>query len=207
MNRTLFAAPRLLTYGLLLVAVLAIAGWVKPYLNGPDVALTTLYRTKPQPVAAPTVKWLTRVEHKTVTERVEVPVEVIRELPAKETKRLEEDFGLKLPELRAENRELVDILAVPKAPRGGEMALTVNTGSGKIDGIFRAKSAPFVELGGMREVGIDYDALNRAASGYYRQDLVRIGPAIVNGKAFAGVPLTPGKSSTLGVMVGVAVRF
>ena len=207
MNRVLFQAPRLLTYGLIVVAMLAVAGWIKPYLNGPDLAIATIYRPKPVPVQVEKVKWLTRVEHMTTTTRVEVPVEVIRELPAKETQRIEHDFGLKLPELRAENRELVDVLAVPKAPRGGEMALTVNTGSGKIDGIFRAKPAPFFELGGLREAGVDADVVNRSITGYYRQDLLRVGPAVVNARAFAGVPIQSGDKPTAGVCLGVAVRF
>lgn len=207
MKRVLVNAPRWLTYTALVVAVLAAIGWVKPYLVGPDLALATIYRPKPVPVEIETVKWLTKVETKTVKERVEVPVEVIRELPVKETKRLEEDFGLALSELRADNRELVDVLAIPRAPRGGEMAVTINTESGRIDGVFRPKAAPLFELGGMREVGIDYDPINAVATGYYRQDLVRVGPAIVHAKAFAGASLGPGKGSTAGVSIGVAVRF
>jgi hypothetical protein len=187
------------------VGALIILGWVKPYLSGPDLALTSLYRPKPVHVEVETVKWLTKT--KTVKERVEIPIEVIREVPVKVEKKLDEDFGIKLLDLKAQNRELVDILAVPRAPRGGEMAVTVSTATGRIDGIFRAHPAPLIELGGLREVGLDYDPLNSTATGYYRQDLLRLGPAIVNAKAFAGVPLAPGKSANVGVMVGVAVRF
>jgi hypothetical protein len=201
----LFAAvPRWLTWSLLLAVlagVLFLVGWIKPYLEGPDLAITTIYRPRPVPVQIETVKWLTKVETRTVKERVEIPVEVIRELPAKEARRLENDFGITIPELRADSRELVDILTVPKAPHGGEMALTVNTGTGDIDGIFRAKRAPFVQLGGVREAGVAYSVIDRSAEGYYRQDLVRVGPAVVHGRAFATT------TGDYGVTVGVGVRF
>lgn len=204
MRNVSLAVPRWLTWGLILAiaaGALALVGWIKPYLEGPDLAMATIYRPKPVPVEVETVRWLTKVETRTTRERVEIPVEVIRELPAKETKRLEADFGVTLPELRADNRELVDILSVPKAPHGGEMALTVNTQTGDIDGIFKPKAAPLVALGGMREAGLGYNIIQRSAEGYYRQDLIRIGPAVVNGRAYATT------AGDYGVSVAVAVRF
>ncbi len=201
------ALPGWLSLGVLaaiVVGLLAAIGWVKPYLAGPDLAVTTIYRPRPVPVEVERVKWLTRTEVK--TERVEVPVVVIREVEPKIEKKLAEEFNLELPKLAAENRALVDVVAVPRAPYGGEMALTVSTEAGTIEGIFRARPAPFLELGGMRELGVDYDPFNRAASGYYRQDLVRIGPAVINGKAFAELPLGGGSASA-GASIGVAVRF
>lgn len=199
--------PAWCSFGLLAalaIGALALVGWIKPYLSGPDLGVATVYRPKPVPVRVETVKWIKRVERQTVT----VPVEIIREVPAKTEEQLTQKFGFAIGDLRAEQKELVDILAVPKAPHGGEMALTVNTSSGKIAGTFRPNQAPFLELGGMREIGLEYDPLNTMAGGYYRQDLVRIGPAIVNGKAFARLPLTPGsKAPDFGVSIGVAVRF
>lgn len=199
--------PTWLTLGMLgaiVAGVLVLVGWIKPYLQGPDLALTTVYRPKPVPVKVESVKWLTKVER----ERITVPVEVIREVPAKEAERLHTDFHLDIAELKAANAELVDVVAVPRAPYGGEMALTANTSTGKIDGIFRATPAPLVEFGGLREVGVDVDPLQRRAHGYYRQDLVRLGPAVINGKAFVGAPLTPaGRAPDWGITVGVAVRF
>jgi hypothetical protein len=187
------------------VGVLFLVGWIKPYLHGPDLALTTIYRPKPVPVKVETVKWMTKVK----TEKVEVQVEVIREVPAKVEKQLL-GFGINLKELHAENKELAKILGVPRAPHGGEMALTVNTGSGEIEGIFKPKQAPFIEFGGMREVGMDYEPLGKVAGGYYRQDLVRLGPVIVNGKAFVKAPIAPAASSKgidYGVSIGAAIRF
>jgi hypothetical protein len=207
MMRTLIAAPRWVTYALIVVALLAAWGWAAPFVSGPDLAIATIYRPKPVPVEVETVRWLTKVETQIKRERVEVPIEVIREVPAKIEKRLEENFAITLPELRAEGRELVDVIAVPPAPRGGEMALTVQTSTGKIDGIFRAKSAPFIELGGMREAGVDYDAINSAVIGYYRQDLLRVGPGIINGKVFASAPLAAGQAPDYGASIGVAIRF
>ncbi|MGZ5445283.1 MAG: hypothetical protein ACXW5J_26760 [Thermoanaerobaculia bacterium] len=197
-----------LTYLLITVAFLAAWGWIKPFLEGPDLRFSTLTRTRPVPVEVPRTEWLVKVEKKIVRERVEVPVEVIREVPVKVVERIERDFGLKLPELRGEGRELVDVLEVPPAPHGGEMALTIHTGTGKIDGIFRARPMPLFELGGMREVGLDYDPLNAAATAYYRQDLVRVGPAIINGRVFAAAP-TGGDAGvpSYGVSLGVAIRF
>jgi hypothetical protein len=206
-TRILVSAPRWVTYALIIVAALAVVGWVKPYLQGPDLAFSTIYRPRPVPVKVDTTAWLKNAEPKIKYVRVPVEVPVIVEVPAKVQQRFEEDFGIKLPELRAENRELVDILAVPKAPRGGEMALVVNTSTGKIDGTFHAHTAPLLELGGLREAGIEYDPMNAMAAGYYRQDLVRVGPAVVSGKVFAGVPVAPGKQATAGVAIGVAVRF
>ncbi|HYM59481.1 MAG TPA: hypothetical protein VEZ11_01170, partial [Thermoanaerobaculia bacterium] len=178
--------PTWLTLGVLgaiVAGVLALVGWIKPYLQGPDLALTTIYRPKPVPVKVETVKWLSRVEVK--REQVTVPIEVIREVPAKEEEHLHANFGIHLLDLKAENKELVDVLAVPRAPYGGEMALTANTATGKVDGIFRPNAAPFIEFGGIREAGLDYDPLQRRAHGYYRQDLVRVGPGVINGKVFA----------------------
>lgn len=210
MNRTLFAAPRLLTYGFVVIALLAAWGWVKPFLDGPDLRFSTITsRTRPVPVKVTEVKWLTKVETQIKRERVEVPVVVIREVPAKVEERLKEDFGIKLPDLRDEGRELVDVLDVPKAPNGGEMALTIHTTSGKIDGTFRARPAPFIEFGGLREAGVDLDMINTAVVGYYRQDLARVGPAVVNGKVFAAVPVAGGEAgqANAGASIGVAIRF
>lgn len=201
-NRVLPSWITLSFAAMLVVGVLVVVGWIKPYLSGPDLAFTTIYRPKPVPVKIETVKWLTKVK----TERVEVPVEVVREVPAKLEKRLESDFGLKLSDLRAENRELVDVLGIPKAPRGGELALTINKESGKIDSVFRPKAAPFLELGGIREAGLEYDAISESATGYYKQDLLRLGPAVVSGRVFTTTPVT-GIKPTVGAAVGVSVRF
>lgn len=197
-----------LLYVLLIVAVLAAWGWVKPLIEGPDLRFSTITRTRPVPVKVETVKWLTKVERQITRQRVEVPVEVIREVPAKVEQRLVNDFQIKLPELQSEGRELVDIVGVPKAPHGGEMALTIHTATGKIDSIFRPKAAPFVEAGGMREAGVDYDPLGVAVRGYYRQDLIRIGPGIVNAKVFAAAPLRgSARAPEYGASIGVAIRF
>lgn len=204
-NRHLPGWLSLAVLGAVVIGILTLVGWVKPYLSGPDLALSTIYRPKPVPVKVETVKWLTRTKVK--TERMEVPIEVIREVPPKTETRLAEGFGLRLSDLRADNRELVDVLAVPKAPHGGEMALTVNTESGRIAGTFRPKAAPFIAFGGLREVGLDLNVTSKAAGGYYRQDLIRVGPAVVNGKVFVSAPLVAGGAPDFGAAVGVAVRF
>jgi hypothetical protein len=207
MTRLLLAnVPRWLTWGLVLSAIagaLFVAGWIKPLLEGPDLSVVTVYRPKSVPVQVETVRWLVKEKERlrVKTERVEVPVEVIREVPAKVEQRLASDFGITLPELRTENRELVDILAIPRAPRGGELAVTVNTGSGRIDGTFRPLPSRLIELGGIREAGVTYGLIDRSIEGYYRQDLVRIGPAIVHGRAFAT------STGDYGVTVGAGVRF
>lgn len=207
--KTITNAPRWAVYGIILIAALAAWGWVKPWITGPDVVFGTMTRTVrvPVPVEVESVKWLRKVERV----RVEVPVQVIREVPAKQAKMLADKFDLKLPEMHAEGRELVDVIEVPPAPRGGEMALTVSA-AGEIAGIFREKPAPFLEIGGVREVGVDYDAVNGSLLGYYRQDLARVGPAVINGKVFGGVPLgvSPGgrnNGANFGASIGVAVRF
>lgn len=185
--------------------VLFVGATLKSYISGPDLALTTIYRPKPVPVRVETVKWLkgdVRIKRETVT----VPVEVIKEVPAATEKKLL-GFGITLKDLQAENKELANVVDVPKAPHGGEMAITVNTGSGKIEGTFLAKQAPLVEFGGIREAGVDYNVIQRGVTGYYRQDLVRLGPAIVNGKAFVTMPMSPNSRPAYGAMVGVAVRF
>jgi hypothetical protein len=207
--------PSWLSLGVLaaiVVGVLFVVGWIKPYLNGPDLALTTIYRPKPVPVRVETVKWLkgdTRVK----TERVEVPVEVIREVPAKVEKQLL-GFGLSLKDLQAKKEELVDVLDVPRAPHGGEMALTVNTETGKIDGTFKPKAAPLIEFGGIRAAGGAFDPIAKRIVGYYRQDLIRVGPVVVNGRVSAGAPLAVGASSSngrrvldYGVEIGAEIRF
>lgn len=198
--------PRAPLYAAIVLAILAAWGWVKPFIDGPDLRFSTITRTRRVAVKVETVRWLTKVETQVKRERVPVEVPVIVEVPAKVEKRLEEDFQIKLPELREEGRELIDIQEVPKAPHGGEMALTIHTKTGKVESIFRPKPAPFFELGGLREAGVDYDPLSAAVRGYYRQDLVRIGPGVVNAKVFASAPLR-GSVPEYGVSVGVAVRF
>ena len=107
LNRNL---PHWLSLGLLaaiVVGALAAYGWIKPYLNGPDLALTTIYRPKPVPVKVATVKWMNDV--RVVREKVPVPggVEVVHDIPPKVAKRLVDDFHISLPDLRKEHRELV----------------------------------------------------------------------------------------------------
>lgn len=189
----------------IVVGALVLVGNIKSYLD-PISSLSTIYRPKPVPVAVEKVKWLTKVK----TVQVSVPVEVIHEVEKKEAARLDKDFGIKLDLLHDQNKELATVLSVPRAPHGGEMAITVNTLTGKTEGIFRPQAAPFIEFGGLREVGVDYEPLGKVAGGYYRQDLVRLGPAIVNGKVFAKAPISPGASARgldYGVSIGVAVRF
>jgi hypothetical protein len=202
-TRAIVNAPRWIVYGLFVVAALAAAGWIKPYLHGPDLSLSTVYRPRPVPVRVTEVKWLTKVEKQIVRERIEV--EAIRELPPKQAERLEKDFQITLPSLRTEGRDLLGVLDIPRAPHGGEIAVTVNTTTARIDGIFRPKAAPFVELGGVREAGVDFDVLSKSAIGYYRQDLVRLGPCVVNAKVFA--TSASGRGPAVGAFIGVAVRF
>jgi hypothetical protein len=199
-------APSWLTRGLLAAVVvggLAAYGWIAPFIHGPDFSLATIYQPKPAPVKVETVKWLTKVK----TEKVTVPVEVIRELPAKEAAHLEKDFGLKLDLLHAENKELAKVLDVPKAPNGGEMALTVNTATGAIDGVFSATRAPFFHLGGMREIGVGYDVIQRGIALHYSQDLARVGPVVLSGTVFASTPTVPGARPSYGGRIDGVVRF
>lgn len=200
--------PSFITIPLLIAIVvgsLVLFGWIKSYVEGPNLALTSLYHPKPVPVKVEKVKWLTKIK----TEQVQVPVEVIREVPVKEAARLDKDFGIKLDLLHAENKELSTVLTVPKAAYGGEMAVIVNTGTGKTDGIFKPNGAPFIEFGGIKEIGLDYNPLSSAGTVYYRQDLVRVGPVIVNGKAFVSGSSRAGGGSlpSYGVSIGGAVRF
>jgi hypothetical protein len=199
--------PRLVIYPLIGIALLAAIGWIKPYLAGPELSsMVTMVRVKPVPVPTETVKWLTKVDKRIVRDTVTIPVEVIREVPAKQAERLHQDFNITLPELRETNRELANVVEVPPAPRGGEMAITVNTESGAIGGIFRAKPSPLIEFGGLREAGVEFDAMNTIATGYYKQDLIRIGPAVVNGRVYASLP-GGARSPAAGAAIGVAVRF
>lgn len=187
------------------IGAFLLIGVVKPYLDGPIPGLTTIYRPKPVPVKVETVKWLTRVEK----ERVNVPVEVIREVPAKVEKHLQDDFKISLPELRAEHKALVDVVNVPKAPDGGEMALTLNTETGKVDSIFRPKPMPFFQLGGIREAGVGYDPLQQAAVGFYRQDLARTGPIVWSGEAYVKGGIAPAARTApaVGVEIRASIRF
>jgi len=191
-------------YGALLLAGLAVIGQAKAWLQGPDLRFLTVTRVKPVPVVTEQVKWL---RGKTKVERVEVPVEVIRTVTPKVADRLREDFKLDLNTLRSEKKELVDVREVPKAPYGGEMALTVHTETGKVDTIFRPKPQPFLELGGLREAGVGYDPLNAAVRVYGRMDVGRVGPVVVNGEVFAVKPLRPGEKADFGGAINASVRF
>lgn len=185
------------------VGILFAVATVESYLD-PISTMSTIYRPKPVIEKVEKVKWLTKVK----TVQVSVPVEVIHEVEKKGAARLDKDFGIKLDLLHAENKELATVLAVPRAPHGGEMAITVNTLTGKTEGVFNAKTAPLIEFGGIREVGVDYEPLAKVAGGYFRQDLLRVGPAVINGKVFAKAPIAPGsRGLDYGVSVGVAVRF
>lgn len=174
-------AHKAVTYGLALLALLTGLGWAKSYLQGPDLSFVTAFKVKPVPVAVTETKWLTKVVH----EKVTVLVEVVKYLPPPAAKALKDEFHVTLEQLHAENKSLATVLAVPKAPYGGDMAVTVNIGTGKVEGIFVGHSQPFFALGGLREAGVEYDVIGRSAQAYYRQDIARVGPVVVGGRASA----------------------
>jgi hypothetical protein len=189
----------------IVVGALFLIGNIKAYLD-PISSMSTIYRPKPVPVKVETVKWL-KGDIRVKKEIVNVPVEVIREVPAKTNKRLEDDFHINVKDLMAEHKALVDVVDVPKAPHGGAMALTIDTDSGKIENTFRPNAAPVIEFGGIREAGAEYNVLQKGVTGYYRQDLVRIGPVVVGGRVFVTAPLAPGTPASYGASVGASVRF
>lgn len=207
LNRPLSGYVSLVTLPVLLgaiVAVLFIAAQVKSYVEGPANAFATIYRPKPVPVTAETVKWL-KGDVRIQRETVKVPVEVIREVPAKVEKHLSDGFKIDLKELHAEHKELLDVLDVPKAPHGGELAVTVDSDSGKIAGTFSAKPAPLIEFGGLREIAATYDPIHRTPGVAYSQDLLRVGPVVLGGRAFVAAPKAGG--ANYGVELTAGVRF
>jgi hypothetical protein len=189
---------RLFAYACLILALAALAGWARQYLEGPEIR--TFTRAKIVPVPVESVKWVEKVKRETVT----VPVQVIRHVPAPIADKLE-PMGVDLEALHAQGSELVDVLAIPKAPQGGDLALTLNS-AGKVSGTFLAKPAPFLEIGGAKEIGAEYDPINSAVTGYYRQDFVRVGRAVIHGRAFATAS-SKYQRSGVGLALGVSVRF
>lgn len=201
------SASVLLRYGIVVLVLAGAWGWLDLWANGPSIYSTFTRKTHTREVVERT-RYMTNT--KIQRERVEIPVEVVREVPAKVDQQLKEDFGHNLLELKAEGRGLLEVVDVPKAPNGGRMEITMFTESGRVKATFAPKPLPAVAFGGMREFGVDLDFVRVELSGYFRQDLVRVGPAIVNGKAFAAVPLKQGAANPqvdYGVKIGVAVRF
>jgi hypothetical protein len=50
----------------------------------------------------------------------------------------------------------------------------------------------------VREAGLELDPLNDAVTAYYRQDLLRVGPAIVHARVFAAAPFAAGGTADYG---------
>lgn len=194
---------RLVVYGAVLLAGVAVIGQVKAWLQGPDLRFFTLTRVRPGPVRLVEAKQTVK-EKRTV---IQGPVVVIKEPSPKTAKWIQTEFGTSVEKLHAEGKELVGVRDVPKAPYGGKVELTYDTKTGEIDSIFRAKPQPFLELGGPREAGIGYDPLNAAVRVYGKMDVGRVGPVVINGEVFAAKPLRPGEKADFGVVVNASVRF
>lgn len=168
---------KLSTYGLALVATLAGYGWLKSYLEGPDLQVATIYKFKPKPV----VVVETRFSEKIRTVVKEVKVEVKEPTP-KQQEKLEQKYGLSL-----DGKDLLGEWQIPKTPYGGDAIIAVGP-TGRVEVVVKPKAKPFFELGGRRELGLGLGQTSLGASWkvYYEQDLARVGPVQFSGEAAFG---------------------
>lgn len=166
------------------VALLAVAGWTKAwYWPTVQTVTRTITETVTVPEVREVVKWKTRVETREIKVK-EVPAKAREEAKARE------------------GEDLLTAVAIPSAPRGGTAQAWLSR-EGETRIAWRENPRPFLELGGVREVSVWIGANDRYAV-QYRQDLGRIGPAVVMAEASAesrrgAVGWTAG--------VGVGVRF
>lgn len=190
-------AAKLVTYGAILLCLLAGYGWLKAYLVGPDERVSTIYRFKPKPVVVTETKYSEKI--RTVVKEVRVEVKVPTEA---QKEKLEGRFGYKL----GIGEELLGEWNLPRAPYGGTTMVTVKP-DGTPTVVTVPNAQPFFELGGMREFGAEYGmtSLGRSWQAFYHQDLLRVGPVWVGGRAAFGDPGN-GKAQW-SVMASASVRF
>ncbi len=195
---------KLLTYGLIVLGLLAAAGWVKAYFwpnyelmtisAGPPRVPITVERTKE------VVKWKTKVEVR--------EVQVLVPPSDKAEKKIEDKFDVKLGD-GPDELSLLTSVTLPKLPWGGAAIVTADKVGGIAVKVLPDKR-PFFQLGGLREVTVyGGQAFGDDTGGTlygvrYRQDILRAGPAVLGGEV-AGESVngrTGGKAA-----VSISVRF
>lgn len=178
---------RLLTptgWVVVVVALLAASGWIKAWY-WPNVQTVT--RTITETVTVPEVREVTRWKTRVETREIK-----IKDAPPAEREKAK----------AREGDELLTAAAIPPAMDGGTaQAWLSREGDTRI--VWRPNPRPFAELGGVREVSAWVGANDRYAV-QYRQDLGRIGPAVVMAEASA-VSRRGEIGWTAGI--GVGVRF
>ena len=142
-----------------IVVLLGAAGWVKAwYWPTVQTVTRTITETVTVPEIREVVKWKTRIETREVK---------VMEAPAKEREKAK----------AREGEDLLTAVAIPSAPHGGTAQAWLSE-EGETRILFRENPAPFVDLGGIREVSA-WAGVSDHYSVAYRQDLGRVGPVVV----------------------------
>lgn len=171
---------KIVFYAVLLLAILAGYGWLKAYLVGPDLAVTTLYKVKTVPTVVKETKESVRIKEV----RVEVPV-YIKVPTEKEKERIEEKYQGSGVDLDVET--LLGEWFGPKSPWGSSILVTKGADD-HVKVTVLPKERPFFQLGGARGIGAGVGQSNLGISWrlFYEQDIVRVGPVWINGEASFG---------------------
>lgn len=146
--------------------LLFVAGLVRDYYRKPEPT-----GVRPPPVVAKPMKTVASAPKRVVERKLVVP-----ELPPKAVERVEQRFSL---DLSAE--ELLTHVEIPKAPYGGEAAVTLPA-TGEPQVTFVANPRPFFDLGGEWAIAggpvLHHDG-ELAVRLRVAKDLARVGPVFI----------------------------
>lgn len=198
--RAVAAPTRYLAYALTALFVLAFGGELVRWYGGGDAAPGRTAATRRPQRLAPTKA----AEKMAIAEK---PAAVVVKAPTrKQAEKLEQRFTLGLEAAGAGDAQLVNVWHIPKAPAGGEVAVTVSP-TGQASATFVEEPLPFFAWGGDWEAGAG--AVVDVGGGYgvrlhAGKDLLRAGRMVL--KVEADLDAVRGETQGRAAVLGV-IRF